>query len=64
MWAVWAPIALYTKSQAVQALLTSSSFPAGTRSAADEGLNIPKQDIPDISLKTSNILLLIAKLSP
>ena len=58
------PIVPYTKSQAVQALLTSNSSLAGTQSAANKGLNIPKQDIPNISLKTSNILPLITKLSP
>ena len=44
--------------------MASSSFPAGTQSAADKGLNIPKQDVPNTSLETGNILLLIVKLSP
>ena len=44
--------------------MASSNSSASTQSAANKGPNIPKQDIPDINLKTSNILLLIAKLSP
>ena len=64
MWAAQITTALYTKSQAVQTLLASSSFPASTQSAADKGLNIPKQNIPNTNLEISNILPSIAKLSP
>ena len=44
--------------------MASSSFLASTQFATNKGLNIPKQDIPNISLETGNILPLIAKLSP
>ncbi len=63
MWATQVPIALCTESQAVQTPLTLYSTPAGTQTVANKGLNIPKQDIPNISLEPNNTLLLIAKLS-
>ena len=46
----------------MQALLAPYSTPAGTQTIANEGLNIPKQDIPNMSLELGDILLLIAKL--
>jgi len=48
----------------VQALLVSTDVPAGTRSVADEGPNIPGQDVPDTFLEPGDTLSLIAKLSP
>ena len=63
VWTAQALIALYIKSQAVQALLAFSSFLASIQSATNKGLNIPKQDISDMSLETNNMLFLIAKLS-
>jgi hypothetical protein len=44
--------------------LASSGFLAGTQSAANKGLNIPKQDVPDMSLETGDMSPLITKLSP
>ena len=59
-----APIALYIKSQVIQTLLISSNVLASTQSVSNKGPNIPRQDIPDTSLKPSNISPLITKLSP
>ena len=47
----------------MQALLTPYNALAGTQTIANEGPNIPKQDIPDTNLEPSNISPLIAKLS-
>ena len=59
-----APIALCTESQAVQALSAFYSALANTQTIANEGPKIPGQDVPNISLEPSNILPLIAELSP
>ncbi len=64
VWAAQARTALCTEFQAVQALLALYSDLASTWTMANEGLKIPRQDIPDISLELGDILLLIAKLSP
>ena len=47
----------------MQTLLASTNILASTQSVANKGLNIPRQDVPNISLEPSNTLL-IAKLSP
>jgi len=48
----------------VQTLLASTDVLAGTRFVADKGLNIPRQDVPNITLEPSNTPPLITKLSP
>ena len=57
------PIALYTKSQAVQTLLALYGALASTQTVANKGLNMPEQDVPDTSLEFSDIPPLIAELS-
>ena len=47
----------------MQTLLIFSNILAGTQSVFNKGLNIPKQNIFDISLEPNNILLLITELS-
>ena len=63
VWDIQIPTALYIKSQAVQTLLASTNILAGTWSITIKGLNMPRQDILNISLEPNNTLL-IAKLSP
>ena len=48
----------------MQTLLIFSNILASTQSIFNKGLNMPKQDIPNISLEFSNILFLITDLSP
>ena len=48
----------------MQTLLIFSNILAGTWFIFNKGLNIPKQDIFNISLKPNNILPLITKLFP
>ena len=47
----------------MQTPLIFSNVLASTQSVFNEGLNMPKQDIFNTSLKPSDILALIAKLS-
>ena len=48
----------------MQTPLISSNILAGTWFVFNKGLNMPEQDIPNMSSEPNNILLLIAKQFP
>ena len=63
VWAARAPTAPCTESQAVQTPSAPCGAPAGTRTVADEGPNMPEQDVPDTSSEPGDTPPLIAELS-